>query len=323
MNWKKLPLVRPLIQLRYKFGQTPIGKQALYGAKTRKIKRLAAQGKTTLKPFTNPVEPKYNLSIFCRIYNEGRFIQEFIAYHLGVGVEHFYLYDNASKDDTKEKLQPFIDRGVVTLVDFPLKPPSPHADLDCVQRFRQETKWMACIDADEFLLPMQCDDVKEVLKEFENDAALMVCWRYFGSSGHKKRPDDLVIEAYQHSSPRVVETLKTIMNPRLAAEYGNSHFWFFGGDAVPVDENHHRVYGGTTLKPSGEKIRINHYYCKSEEDFMAKISPDYAVDAFAKHGNTRTLENLKRTFERHNDVLDTEIQRFVQRTKDILAEYTQ
>ena len=57
------------------------------------------------------------------IKNEGGSLAEWLEYHLRVGIEHFYLYDNNSNDGTRRVLQPYIDRGLVTLVVWPFLSP--------------------------------------------------------------------------------------------------------------------------------------------------------------------------------------------------------
>ena len=44
---------------------------------------------------------KYFISVACIIKNEGPYLKEWIEYHKLIGVEHFYVYDNESSDDTK------------------------------------------------------------------------------------------------------------------------------------------------------------------------------------------------------------------------------
>ena len=45
--------------------------------------------------------------------------QEWIDFHLMVGFDHFYLYNNNSTDSPEEELAKYIQRGQVTMHDFP------------------------------------------------------------------------------------------------------------------------------------------------------------------------------------------------------------
>lgn len=58
-------------------------------------------------------EGGYDLSIMAIVKNE-KYIQEWIEYHLLVGVQHFYIYDNESTDGLKDRIQKYIDDGIVT-----------------------------------------------------------------------------------------------------------------------------------------------------------------------------------------------------------------
>ena len=56
----------------------------------------------------------------CAIFREeAPFLDEWIAFHVGVGATHFYLYNNFSTDNYKQVLEPWIARGTVTLIDWP------------------------------------------------------------------------------------------------------------------------------------------------------------------------------------------------------------
>ena len=48
----------------------------------------------------------YDLAVVAIFKNEGRYLDEWLAYHLLAGVEHFYLYNNDSSDNYKEVLAP-------------------------------------------------------------------------------------------------------------------------------------------------------------------------------------------------------------------------
>src|SRR6266705_5250077 len=68
----------------------------------------------------------------CAIFrNEAAYLEEWLNFHLGVGVEHFYLYENRSTDDFRTVLPPFLERGVFTLTDWPKAQGQKAAYLHC------------------------------------------------------------------------------------------------------------------------------------------------------------------------------------------------
>lgn len=65
---------------------------------------------------------KHYLSILSIFKNEAPFLKEFIEYYLLMGVDHFYLYNINSEDDYADILRPYIDKGIVTFLDWSLIP---------------------------------------------------------------------------------------------------------------------------------------------------------------------------------------------------------
>ena len=95
----------------------------------------------------------YDLAVVAIMKNEGPYIKEWLNYHLLAGVNHFFIYDNESEDNLKEILQPYIDAGLVTYIFYPGEMIQTPAYNDAVNDFRFFCRYMAFIDADEFILP--------------------------------------------------------------------------------------------------------------------------------------------------------------------------
>ena len=62
---------------------------------------------------------KYTLSICAIFSNESPFLNEWIEYHRLVGVDHFYLFNNGSNDDYLNCLTPYLEKGMITLMNWP------------------------------------------------------------------------------------------------------------------------------------------------------------------------------------------------------------
>lgn len=54
-----------------------------------------------------------NLALVAIFRNEEHILKEFIEHHLVFGVKRFYLIDNASDDNSKKVLEPYINKGIV------------------------------------------------------------------------------------------------------------------------------------------------------------------------------------------------------------------
>ena len=226
------------------------------------------------------------LAIACISKNEGPYLKEWIEYHKIVGVERFYFYDNESDDNTKEVLEPYIKDGTVVYHFVPNHPitqqrPQVEAYNDAIFKYRDRTRWMAIIDIDEFIVPVEKNTIPEFLADYEQYPAVAVNWVCFDSNGHDKRPDaagGLLTANYtrvckDHNKIHD-RKIKSIVNPKQVASF-TVHFGFYYHNFEAVTENFQRIRGTTTKFHSSSKIRINHYQTKSREEYVDKIARNY------------------------------------------------
>lgn len=136
---------------------------------------------------------KYNVSVCAIFKDEAKYLREWIEFHKIVGIEHFYLYNNFSTDDYLSVLTPYIDSGLVTLIDWPVMQGQMSAYRNCVERFQNETQWIGFIDIDEFVCPNSFDKIGDFLEQFKKRPIVIIYWRYFGSSGILERDE---LQAY-------------------------------------------------------------------------------------------------------------------------------
>lgn len=180
---------------------------------------------------------KYNLSIVAIFKNEHRFIVQWIEYHLKVGVDHFYLYDNGGDHwDLLEPFQQFITYTPWTdeianqyNTEHQNQTRQKGAYTHCVDRFREETEWIQLLDLDEFLVPMASDDVKECLEIGSDKVGVIRIPRFnFGNSGNWKKPAIPQVTDFKRRERRAshfkdlgrMQNIKKIMNPHMIRAKG-------------------------------------------------------------------------------------------------------
>ncbi len=238
---------------------------------------------------------RYDLTVGAIFRNEAPYIDEWLTLHRGVGVEHFYLYNNNSTDNFREVLAPWIEKGLVTLFEWPGGGGQISAYNHCIRRHRMEARWIAFLDLDEFLFSPEERDLRKVLRRYEGVPAIFVYWVLFGSGGNEKHPEGSVIENYRrcldletarsddfdHRDAHTEKELyvtgwakdgKSIANPRLIKDY-YVHRPLEVWTGETVDENRRpplqRVTGRAEITCSA--LRINHYWSKSIEDLTTKV----------------------------------------------------
>jgi glycosyltransferase involved in cell wall biosynthesis len=270
---------------------------------------------------------KYNLSFVACVLNESRYIEEWIEYHRLVGVDKFYIFDNGSTDNTRDLLQKYIEQGIVEYEVFPGKGKQLDMYYAGLKKCRKDTKYVGFIDLDEFVVPTDSskslvDVLDERFSHFANMAVLSINWLVFGSSGHKTRPDGLVIENYLNRAEYDSTTnrlLKFIANPRLIKGCLTSpHFAYLrNGDLKQLNEKGIEINSPWNDYPNNtyDYIRINHYYGKSEEDCKAKFN----------RGNVSRPDYIKRKWDQfvlydRNEVHDDRMLSYVDGIKSSLGE---
>lgn len=226
----------------------------------------------------------YELAIAAIFKNEGPYLKEWIEYHRMVGAEHFWLYNDASTDNWEEVLQPYLEEGIIEVFDWPV----PHylnfigcqirAYHDALQKALGKTKWLALIDIDEFLLPINEKTVTECLdRHFSHAGALYVNWRNFGTGGISLQEGESVLFGLIVCSPRNLwDNIvgKSIVRPECVDinQVWNPHHFllqpgkkYSDGDGNPIE------FEGIELKfdikVHDHFIRINHYKFRDENFF--------------------------------------------------------
>jgi hypothetical protein len=215
----------------------------------------------------------------CLMYrNEADYLAEWIEFHLLVGVERFFLYDNESDDHHLEVLAPYLEDGVAIRHEWPgssekaagVNALQAGAYNHCISTHGAEARWIAVIDTDEFLFSPTGRPVPEALVEYERWPAVAVNTPRFGTSGHVTRPAGLVLENY---TTRIHERgpcfVKCVIDPAAVIRCLGAHR-FECRRGQTVDEHGYPVYWNKTKSPSFERLRINHYFARSETDLRAK-----------------------------------------------------
>jgi hypothetical protein len=246
------------------------------------------------------------LAIGAIFKNEGPYVLEWVAVHRALGIERFFVADNASTDETTAILAALDRAGLVTHIPFPGVPGTPPqlpAYAEILRRHGSEADWIAFIDADEFLLPAPPHrSVLPPVAALDRDpgiGAIAVNWAVYGSSGLERADPRPVIERFTRRAAQDARTsrhFKTILRPDAFAGTGRTPHAFLlkpGFRIVHAD--------GSRMAPEREGVsrrclwaplRVNHYVVKSRQEFLER-----------KRARGRAMRNEQRDeafFERHD-----------------------
>ena len=263
---------------------------------------------------------RYGISVVAIIKNEAPYLAEWIRYHQLAGISHFYLFDNESEDDTRAVPKPFIEKGIVSCHLIPGRMRQYDAYNMALNRYASETKYLAVMDADEFLYAdvatgCVCDVIERILTE-SGAPGVGINWCMYGSACLEHRPQGLVIQNYlYHARKDFISNhyIKTVCNPRKVIGFRDAHCPVYYRGEVPVNVRKGPVCGPVTEQVLHEPVRINHYFTKSREEFLKKCAR-----GMADKPGRRNLDNFE-AFDK-NDIYDDCMVKFVEQCtgKDVL-----
>jgi len=258
---------------------------------------------------------KHYLGACLMVMDENSYLPEWIEFHRTVGVEHFYIYDNGSRMPVAETLKKDVEKGDVTVIPYPGRRVQVSIYGNCVNTFRNETKWLAIFDVDEFLFPTQYDDLRTLLKEYEGYGGLVVSSLFFGTSGHKVRPEGLQIDNF---TKRLKDGdyentfIKSIVQPDKVKEVTDPHI-IRTIEGWPSVNEKGEVVTSWRSDQFVEKVRLNHYFSRSNEEFEEKAMR-HLKDEF------KDLRGTLERFDSHCVLEDRTITRYSDRLKTRLKE---
>ena len=288
--------------------------------------------------YTSLAAYEHYFSICSMFKNEGRYLKEWIEYHRIHGCEHFYLYNNESDDDFLEVLAPYIKKGIVELIFCPKEEGTQKFVFTQIKAFqrtlkisRNQTKWLAFIDLDEFILPKQGLRVVDFLHKFDgmnHIGAIQINWQLFGTSNIYKLPENepIIQNLVKKAPPFFSEGVstnnrefKSIIRPECTANVNiHSQLLKPGYKYYPLDSQQNakkpKFPNHLANKIKIDEICINHYFIR-DEDFFINVKSK-------RKKNGWDNDYKKRWFELRdiaNQVEDYEIHQWLPELKKRLA----
>src|SRR6185312_5367892 len=247
--------------------------------------------------------------VICAIFrDEAPFLLEWIAYHTSIGVDHFVLYDNNSTDGGAALIRAsrFADR--VTFIDWPDDPGQIPAYRDFRIHHARRFTWVAFIDLDEFILPLDADSLPAVLSNarYAGYSAIQVNWLVFGPSGHDRRPAGLVIENYTRrvdEAHQMNAHVKSIIRcSDLFEIFDTPHIFYTTATQCNVAGTLAGLHAIAEV-PCFDTLVINHYFTRSGQDWQTKLrrgradtrdpSRHYSMEMFNTIAHDATIEDRR------------------------------
>jgi hypothetical protein len=249
--------------------------------------------------------------IFTLAKYESQYIEEFVIYHIGIGISHIYIYDNEDIPTYKFILDKYIKEDKVTVIHYPGN--NYERGVQCMIMEDFATNYMKeknnthaiGIDIDEFIVLKKHTNINDFIKEFIKDdvAGITMNWRFFGSSNNKENDYRPVTQRFIMREEGYSLHVKTIFDVDKFSHYRCIHIIEPKKPFVIKDTNgniiNHIAQNEFMINNEDHYIQLNHYSSKTYNEFMYQRVRGVCDQTMNKQ--TIDIEKLKMIFE-HRDI---------------------
>lgn len=218
------------------------------------------------------------IALVCIAKNEDNYIEEWLKYHLKLGFDDIFIYQNNWRWSG--------EMSHVNKIEFDGLTKQIPAYNDFISKNNKTYDWVAFFDIDEFLVLKKHKNIKEFINDYKDLPAVGINWVLFGDNGHTKVIDDYsLLKRFTKRQNSINNHIKCIINlskTNSMSIHNPNSVWY------DTNKGQHK---GPYLTPGLDDIaQINHYFCKTRQEFLEKIKRGRAdmkvsrkIDEFDKH----------------------------------------
>ena len=270
---------------------------------------------------------KKKIALVTMAKEEDLYLQEWIDYHLKLGFDGIYIYQNnwRFKNQIPNDKVHFLEWDLASLPKSnPNAPWEWNRHAICYSTFgkdyHNEYEWAAFFDVDCFLDLKKTNDIKSFISEYDNvkQSHLVIDFAIFGDNGHTDfSPDNTSVlerftkrwgKPYNHSYYAFLPICK------LHSNFGKHAIHFIDGEEW-VDVNFVSGFGFESVLNKNriityEKAQLNHYFGKTLPEWMMKMQKTRAegdsfrnsMEAFNEHNFNDIEDSHALNFFRNNNI---------------------
>ena len=264
------------------------------------------------------------VGILSIIKNEHDYLDEWIQYHLDLGVDKIYIFEDVgseSHSDICSKYDKVVLSSVLSLYDESYRDELTRIKINHIDRFGCQVKffkdaldyikanddldWVSYIDTDEFITLADDDDnLHDVVSYYKDYSLVILQWQNYNANGHIHKPAGSMIDNY---TTKCILYAGRRMDARASCKLlFNMKYW----DRHTVRCNMHipsnnynwcKTDFSQRLEDAVyDKIYIRHYITKSLEEFCNKI---FVRGQFCGSKNMSVFFAMNKEIDRHSDAV--------------------
>jgi len=227
------------------------------------------------------------IALVCIAKNEEDYIQEWIDYNKKIGFDDIFIYQNDWRwTGSTENVHKLIIDG---------KNIQTKAYNTFYHTKGKEYDWIAFFDIDEFLVLKKHKTIQDFVNDYSEYNSIGINWVLFGDNGYEKLNDETsVIRRFTKRQKGVNLHVKSIVKTKL-----NLNMTVHTPSIPWIDTDKNFRFGFFNKDGNDNIAQINHYFCKTKEEFIKKIERGRAdslhvvrtIEEFEPH-NTNEIEDL-------------------------------
>jgi len=241
-----------------------------------------------------------NPVIVCIAKLEQDYIEEFVRYHLAIGFNKIYIYDNEDVPTYEKLLEKYLNN--INVIHLPFNNYCKGVQYIALDHFIKNYMYkdgithIAHIDIDEFIVLKKHNNITEFINEYIKDdcAGIGMNWRFFGSSGHTEKSNIPTTIRFTMCEEKGNMHIKTLFNVNHFVSYIECH-------SIRTKPNFHikSTNGSIIVGPFNKNIvfdviQLNHYKSKTYPEF--------------KYMKTRGRADLQNKSQSNNTANEDELQ---------------
>lgn len=250
--------------------------------------------------------------------DEARYLPEWVAYHLAIGIDRIFIYDNDSTDSTPALVERLAQSFPIERIVWPgagRASPQCSAYNDSLARL-SDFEWVTFIDVDEFLVPWGFDGVKSFVAAIPAHISMVAMnWRNFGSSGRSDPNYENVLKTFLRCGPeswtyqcRVKSVARVKAIKEVFCHDADLHF---GAATLSDFQSYTHTRRGIVDRVVYNGVQINHYQTKTFDEFkqrmkLGNVNKDPTRADSVRNGDKSRFDMLDQ-----NQVIDRRVDRFL------------
>jgi hypothetical protein len=206
-------------------------------------------------------EFKLKTALVCIAKNEDNYIEEWVNYHIKLGFDMIFIYEN----NWRCKL----DHPQIVKIPFDGEVKQVSAYNNFVKIHGNDFDWIGFIDIDEFLVLNKDENVNDFFKRFNHMSGVAVNWVIFGDNGLDEVIDNeySVLKRFTKRQSETNIHIKSFINMKKSKNF----FMLVHNPNMKISNQSFQLFEGPFCNNcSTEFAQLNHYFCKTFEEFKEK-----------------------------------------------------